>query len=89
MVKRGGITRVLPSALARDLFATLLAQGDGVPGGCLKSIALRGVISIFNGGKTGEYQDRIYINVGQTGLDRPGHGALGKSQWCSRNSLPA
>ncbi len=85
VVQRGGVTRVLPLALSRDLFATLLAQGDGAPGGGLKSVALRGLTQIFKrGDKTGEYQDRIYINVGHTGLDRPGHGA-----WVSRSGVRA
>lgn len=85
VVQRGGVTRVLPRALSRDLFATLLAQGEGSPGGGLKSVALRGLAQIFKrGDKTGEYQDRIYINVGHTGLDRPGHGA-----WVSRSGVHA
>ena len=85
MVQRGGVTRVLPLALSRDLFATLLAQGDDVPGSSLKSVALRGLGQIFKRiDRTGEHNGRIYINVGHTGMDRPGHGA-----WVSRSGVRA
>ncbi len=85
VVQRGGVTRVLPLALSRDLFATLLAQGEDVPGGSLKSVALRGLGQIFKrSDRTGEHSGRIYINVGHTGMDRPGHGA-----WVSRSGVRA
>ena len=85
VVQRGGVARVLAPALSRDLFATLLTQGDGKTGGGLRAMALRGLAQMFKRrDKVGEHEGSIYINVGHTGLDRPGHG-----DWVQRSGVRA
>ena len=84
-MQRGGVTLVLPIALSRDLFATLLSHGQGTSDGGLRSVALRGLAQMIKRrDKAGKYEGRIYINVGHTGLDRPGHG-----EWVRRSGVRA
>jgi glycosyltransferase involved in cell wall biosynthesis len=79
VVQRGGFTRILSPALSRALFDTLLDQGK--PG--IKAFAWRNCGRLFwDGGKAGQLAGRTYLNVGHTGLDKPGHG-----QWLQRTGV--
>lgn len=85
VVQRGGVTRVLPLALSRDLFAALLAQGRGAPNAGLRFVLLRSLAQILRrGDKAEEHRGRIYLNLGHTGLDRLGH-----NEWVQRTGVRA
>lgn len=83
VVQRGGLTRVLPEALSRSLFENLSTQGKGRPEAGLRRFAFRGLAQLFKrGGKAREYEGRLYLNIGHTGLNRAGH-----NDWIERSGV--
>ncbi|BAK67665.1 putative glycosyltransferase [Sphingobium sp. SYK-6] len=78
VVQRGGLTRVLNRRDSARLFDLLLAQGGEVRSRLLAT--LPGALMGSPGRR--DVANRIYLNVGHTGLDRPGHAA-----WLERTGV--
>ncbi len=77
VVQKGGSTLVLPPDASSRLFDLLLA-----PNGDFK-LKLAGLLAngfLFR--RRGDLSGRIYLNVGHTGLDKPGHG-----EWIRRTGV--
>ncbi len=70
VVQRRGFTRVLPAALSRHLFDLLLEPGEDVRRR-LADLAPGGLLARMDA----PLAQGIYLNVGHTGLDKPGHAA--------------
>jgi len=70
VVQQRGFTRVLPAALSRWLFALLLEPSADVRRR-LARLAPGGLLGRMDAPLAGA----VYLNVGHTGLDRPGHAA--------------
>lgn len=82
VVQRGGITRVSSLDFSHALYDILLDQGEDL-GKRLRALAWRGIGRMLIGKvRPGRYSGAIYLNVGHTGLDRPGH-----TQWLMRTGL--
>lgn len=77
VVQRGGSTLVLPAETSARLFELLLAPGEDIK---LRLAALLATGLFFR--RKGDLSDHIYLNVGHTGLDRPGHG-----EWVRRTAV--
>ncbi len=77
VVQRSGFTRVLSHAASLRLFDVLLDQGADVRSRLL-ALLPSGVIG---GGRPGGLAGYHYLNVGHTGLDKPGH-----AEWLERAS---
>lgn len=84
VIQRGGWTRVIPSTLSQALFEVLLTIPPGQSRVALRRLVSRGAVPLLFGGNNGgsPLADRLYLNVGHTGLDRPGH-----SQWIRRTGV--
>lgn len=77
VVQRGKSTLVLPTEASARLFERLL-----VPNGDFK-LKLTGLLaSGFLFRRLGDLSGQIYLNVGHTGLDKPGHG-----EWIQRTGV--
>lgn len=78
VVQRGGVTSVLSKQASVALFDLLLEQGAEFRGRLLGLAGawLRGAL------RRGEWRGRFYLNVGHTGLDRPGH-----AKWIERSGV--
>lgn len=78
MVQRGGAASVLSPGVSQRLFDILLDQGSDVRSRLL-TLLLPGLRGLgHRSGLTG----RCYLNVGHTGLDKPGHAA-----WIERTGV--
>ena len=83
IVQRGGATRVLSPSLSKSIFDVLLMSQTGDAGPRLWRLVLRGLLPMLLGGRDVRgLKDRLYLNVGHTGLDRPGH-----TQWIARTGV--
>lgn len=80
VVQRGGFTRVLNAGQSRRLFALLIGQPADF------RIRLRGLIvrGVWRGADRSSVRGALYLNVGHTGLDQPGH-----ARWVHRHNLRA
>ena len=77
VVQRGRFTRVLPFDPSQRLFDIVMEQGSGGSRGRLRALAL---LEAFAGAPRRDRTGWLYLNVGHTGLDQPGHTAwLGRS----------
>lgn len=77
VVQRGGSTLVLPVDTSRRLFDALLLPAGDIK---FKLTKLLATGLLFR--RRGDLSDRIYLNVGHTGLDKPGHG-----EWIKRTGV--
>lgn len=76
VVQRDGATRLLPAGQSRALFDILLDQGRADLRGRLIGLGLRAALPLLLGGVGGRgLAGCVYLNVGHTGLDKPGHAA--------------
>jgi glycosyltransferase involved in cell wall biosynthesis len=69
------MTRVLSSQASEKLYDIVLAQGAEDARSRLMALILPGLM----GGRQNSLAGRLYLNVGHTGLDKPGH-----SDWLAR-----
>lgn len=76
VVQREGWTRVLPSAPSRALFSILLDGGDARPR------LLRFALGALPARERAPLTGRLYLNVGHTGLNWPGH-----MRWIARSGV--
>ncbi|MBO9581400.1 MAG: glycosyltransferase family 4 protein [Sphingobium sp.] len=77
VVQRGGSTLVLPVGASVRLFDILLAASDDIK---LKLTRLLACSFLLR--RRSDLSGQIYLNVGHTGLDRPGHG-----EWIQRTGV--
>ena len=77
VVQRGGSTLVLPADDSRRLFDLLLS-----PSNDFKPRLARLLATGFLFRRKGDLAGQIYLNVGHTGLDKPGHG-----EWIRRTGV--
>lgn len=77
VVQRSGMTRVLSTQASGKLFQTLLEGGESVRGDLTRLAP-----SLLRGGEV--EPGSIYLNVGHTGLDKPGH-----AEWVRRSGVNA
>jgi glycosyltransferase involved in cell wall biosynthesis len=77
VVQRGSSTLVLPAKASQRLFGLLLAPSVDF------KLTLMGLLtSALLFGRRGDLSGRVYLNVGHTGLDKPGHG-----EWIRRTGV--
>ncbi len=77
VVQRGGSTLVLPTDDSRRLFDLLAA-----PGSDFRAKLARLLAAGFLFRRRGDLSGHIYLNVGHTGLDKPGH-----REWIQRTGV--
>lgn len=77
VVQRGGSTLVLPLDASQRLFEALAKPGSDVRGKLTRLLAAG-----FLFRRRGDLSGQIYLNVGHTGLDKPGHG-----EWIQRTGV--
>lgn len=82
VMQRGGFTRVVGEKDSSALFSVLLNR----PQGLRKEVVKRLAGSFLPGGSYGPHRlrDALYLNVGHTGLNLPGHG-----RWVERTGVRA
>lgn len=81
VVQRGGMTLVLDAAHSQRLFALLLEQPQDFRARLARLMARAVWVGRLNGAAL---NGALYLNVGHTGLDRPGH-----ARWVRRNDVRA
>jgi glycosyltransferase involved in cell wall biosynthesis len=77
VVQRGSSTMILPADVSMRLFDLLLAPSDDFK---LKLTGLLAGGFLFR--RRGDLSGQVYLNVGHTGLDKPGH-----SEWIQRTGV--
>ncbi|MBT2187523.1 glycosyltransferase family 4 protein [Sphingobium nicotianae] len=77
VVQRGSSTLVMPAAASQQLFHML-----AMPSADTKAKLMRLVAGGFLFRRRGDLSGQIYLNVGHTGLDKPGH-----SEWIQRTGV--
>ncbi|MBO9669748.1 MAG: glycosyltransferase family 4 protein [Sphingobium sp.] len=77
VVQRGPFTLVLPEEASERLFHLLLAPSENIK---IKLTKLLASGLLFH--RRANLSGRIYLNVGHTGLDKPGHG-----EWVQRTGV--
>lgn len=79
----GSVTRVLSPEQSYELFDILLDQGQEDVSAKLRPLALRSLGGLLFGRTIrGQVERRVYLNVGHTGLDMPGH-----ARWLARANV--
>lgn len=77
VIQRGGLTLIMSANVSRRLFELLIAP-RGATRRQLTRLTTEGIFSH----QSHELAGRIYLNVGHTGLDKPGHAA-----WVGRTGI--